>query len=360
MIQSLENLSTQQILAAALLADPAIDDCVVLQRKTVNSTPELVAYVVVTGLFLPQQIESRLKAIPGIVLPKAYVPLFSLPLTATGEIDEQTLLNIEVIDADIEKQWENQLQNLREIKQVTVVVQEYAKKIPPLHLSDVLSPQKVHAVKPTEVAAPTQLPILVEKEQRLAISNGGLLPEEANAPTTLPATLQRTAKQSLGQKIAYLQPDGAEITQSYAELLEEAERILTGLRELGLKSQDKVIIQLELNQDLLPAFWGCILGGFIPAIAPIAPTYNEPGSAVDKLCSLWQLLDKPVILTCEALQRSVQSLAQWLPGEKLQIAIVEQLRYLGYLSLLLSVLRSKKLYQKYETLEHFYLRFGRK
>lgn len=288
MIQSLEKfLTEQQIITAALLADPAIDDCVVLQRKRVDSTSEIAAYIVVTGLFLPQQIESRLKAtLPANLLPNAYIPLTRLPLTATGEIDEQTLLGINVLDADLEKQWEQQLQLLEEVEQVAVVIQEYSPKIPPLHLSDVLPQQKVNlTVTSREVAPPVQLAVVAQKEQRAAISHGGALLEEPNAPTTLPATLQRAAKQSLGQKIAYLQPDGTEINQSYAELLEEAERILGGLRNCGLKPQDKVIIQLELNQDLLPAFWGCILGGFIPAIAPVAPTYNEPGGAVDKFCS---------------------------------------------------------------------------
>ena len=328
MIKSLEKLFTEQeIIEAALLADPAIDDCVVLQRKTATPTPELVAYVVATGLFSPQQIESRLKAIPLTQLPSAYVPLVSLPLTATGEIDTQALISIDVLDADLKKQWEEKLQLLPEVEQVAVVVQEYVQNIPPLHLSDLLPQSKVVPSSPQlEVAARPQLPTLGDKEQRAAIANGGSLPEELNAPTTLPAALQRAAKQSLGQKIAYVQPDGTEITQSYAELLATAERILAGLRALGLKAQDKVIIQLELNQDLLPAFWGCILGGFIPAIVPVAPTYSEPGGAVDKLCSLWQLLDRPLILTCEALQKSVRSLAQWLPGEKLQVATIESLK----------------------------------
>lgn len=326
MIQSLEKFLTRQIVEAALLKDPAINDCVVLNRKTATSIQELVAYVVVTGAFLPQQIKSRLTAaLPANLLPNTYVSLSSLPLTATGEIDEQALESIDVIDRNLEKQWEEQLQLLPEVEQVAVVVQDYAQNIPPLHLSDLLPQQKVNPVVTPKDATSVELPTLVEK-QRPAISYGGSLPDEPNAPAILPAALQRAAKQSLGQKIVYLHPDGTEITQSYAELLAEAERILAGLKGLGLKAQDKIIIQLELSQDLLPAFWGCILGGFIPAIAPVAPTYSEAGGAVEKLCGLWQLLDKPLILTCQALQKSVQSLAHWLPGEKLQIAAIETLR----------------------------------
>ncbi len=245
MIQSLTNFSTErQIVETALLTDPAIDDCVVLQRKTVNSTQELVAYIVATGLFLPQQIESRLKTtLPTNLLPKAYVPLSSLPLTATGEIDEQALAQIEVIDANLEKQWEDGLQLLPEIEQVAVVVQESVQPMPPLHLLDLLPQQKAEKAA-TQVEVASSAPLPLAPKQGAAISDGGSLSEELDAPAILPSALQRAARQSLGQKIVYLQPNSTEITQSYAELLEEAERILAGLRGLGLKPQAKVIIQL--------------------------------------------------------------------------------------------------------------------
>jgi non-ribosomal peptide synthetase component E (peptide arylation enzyme) len=68
-----------------------------------------------------------------------------------------------------------------------------------------------------------------------------------------PAILQRAAQKVPGKNIFYIQLDGSEIVQSYAELLEQAERILAGLRKQDLKPQDKIIFQLEHNQDIIPA-----------------------------------------------------------------------------------------------------------
>lgn len=330
MTQSLENVTTnQQLVEAALLADTAVDDCIILNRKLTTSQQETVAYIVSAEMFAPARLKSCLKELPTNLLPKVYVPLTNLPLTATGQIDEDVLASIDVADFDLARRWEEHLHLLPEIDQVAVVVQEYAPSIEPLHLSDLLFHQKAATVTQVEVTSShvqESDAVTLPKLKISAIAHGGCLPDEPNAPATLQSALQRAAKQSLEKNITYLSADGTDITQSYADLLGAAERIFAGLKALGLKPQDQVILQLELSHDLIPAFWGCLLGGFIPAIAPVAPTYSEPGGAVDKLCSLWQLLDEPLILTCAALQKSVQSLSQWLPKEKLQIAAIETLR----------------------------------
>ncbi len=99
------------------------------------------------------------------------------------------------------------------------------------------------------------------------------------------------------------------------------------MRKLGLKPQDKVIFQLDLNQDIIPAFWGCILGGFIPLIIAVPPTYDESNSALAKLVQAWKLLDKPLILTREALRESVYSLSKLLPGDEYcHVRAIEELR----------------------------------
>ncbi len=324
------SVTDQQMVQAAILADPSIDECVVLNRAK-EPTRELVAYVVSRGKFSPEQIQSHLQAsLPSDLLAIAYVPVSKLPLTPTGQVDEQALIALEVVDSDLVQRWETQLQSLPEIEQAALVVQEYIETSPPLHLSDLLPDWKSTPSTSTATTITTASSFDAIEEatesKALAISYGGSLPEEPNAPTTLPEVLQRAARQIQGDSIVYLQPDGTEIFQSYGDLVEEAERILAGLRKLGLKPQDKVILQLELNQDIIPAFWGCILGGFIPVIMGVAPTYSSSNNAVDKLCNVWQLLDQPLILTTQALQKSVQSLTQWLPAEDFQVSSIEALR----------------------------------
>ncbi|PSF38588.1 polyketide synthase [Aphanothece hegewaldii CCALA 016] len=125
-----------------------------------------------------------------------------------------------------------------------------------------------------------------------ALSDGGFLFYEPNTPTTLPEILLLAARITTGTRLIYLDRQGFANAQSYAELLQNASKILTGLREAGLKPKDQVILQLEETSDLLTAFWGCILGGFIPVILEIATATPT----LEKLRHLWNFLDKPLII----------------------------------------------------------------
>jgi len=94
-----------------------------------------------------------------------------------------------------------------------------------------------------------------------AITYGGPLKLSANSPSILAEILQTAAQTP--QSIVYIQPDKSEKYQSYQDLFLEAQRILHGLRKLGLQPQDKVVLQIESYQDFISAFWGC--GRFCPS-----------------------------------------------------------------------------------------------
>ena len=63
---------------------------------------------------------------------------------------------------------------------------------------------------------------------------------------------------------------GKESFTSYAELLREAEKILGGMQERGYRPGDRVILQIADPHRFLIAFWGCLLGGMLPAALPVA------------------------------------------------------------------------------------------
>lgn len=158
----------------------------------------------------------------------------------------------------------------------------------------------------------------------LAIADGELLASDPDAPTTLAQVLEKTAGEIDGKRIIYLQRDGTEIVQSYQELLEEAQKILAGLRKQGLNPQDKVILQLENNWEIIPAFWGSILGGFVPTIMEVSPTYAESNPVAHKLGQIWQFLDSPFIITKEGWQEKIQS---FLPESEKKVSSIETLRH---------------------------------
>lgn len=143
---------------------------------------------------------------------------------------------------------------------------------------------------------------------------------------TLPVLLQQIAAEVMGQQIVYVQADGSEQRQSYAELLESAERILAGLRRQGLQPQARVMLQLRHNQDVLPVFWACLLGGFTPLITAVPPTYGTTNSELERLKQIWRHLEQPLIVTDTVPQAVVRDLDRWLPVTPNQIVSVETLR----------------------------------
>ncbi|MFI1227168.1 MULTISPECIES: AMP-binding protein [unclassified Streptomyces] len=89
--------------------------------------------------------------------------------------------------------------------------------------------------------------------------------------------------------------DGGSHRQSYPELLDEALRVLTGLRAQGLEPRDNVVLILERPQEFLPAFWACVLGGFVPC--PMARTEGDPRRWEAALRHVHRLLDEPLVIT---------------------------------------------------------------
>ncbi len=108
-------------------------------------------------------------------------------------------------------------------------------------------------------------------------------------PATLPEALARAAG-GPGQ-ITCLRADGSSVTWSYRDLCQEAERVLAGLRQLGLRPGDPVILHLEDIAGYLAAFWACVLGGFIAA--PLIPAR---GSAA-RLRAARELCGHPPVIT---------------------------------------------------------------
>ncbi|OKH23568.1 polyketide synthase [Hydrococcus rivularis NIES-593] len=153
----------------------------------------------------------------------------------------------------------------------------------------------------------------------LAIIHGDSLPEGFNSAIALPEILQRAARETTG--ITYLQSDETEVFQSYAELLERATCILSGLRALGLKPKDFVILQLSRQQDFLATFWGCLLGGFVPVPIAVAPSYTPDNSKANLVYQAWHLCDCALVVSHRQLIPAIRSFS-----EKLQIVAVEELQ----------------------------------
>jgi malonyl CoA-acyl carrier protein transacylase len=320
---SQRKMNTQEI-ALTIQSSEIVEDCVVLERHTENWQKELVAYVVPKGSFTREVLASQLETIlPKEGIPKAIVPISTLPLTPSGEIDRNILNQLEITDNELEERWREKIQTIPEVEQVAVVRQAQIKPQETLRLSDIL---------PTWKSVPTQeTPTRINQTNKSSnsqpsISHGGELKREKNASTILSQALEKTAAQWPKKQLIYINSDGSETIQTYKELLLDAQKILAGLRKLGVKPQDKIIFQIDSSQDFIPAFWGCILGGFIPVPISIAPTYEQVNNAVSKLHNGWQMLQHPLILTSTKLAPSIQGLPKLLNENNFSIETVDNLR----------------------------------
>lgn len=85
------------------------------------------------------------------------------------------------------------------------------------------------------------------------------------------------------------------VAQPYPELLAAARRALGGLHGLGLRPGQPVALCLERPAELLPAFWACVLGGYVPC--PLLPLRTDPQRWAAQLGHVAELLDGPLVIT---------------------------------------------------------------
>ncbi|MGK7876653.1 MAG: amino acid adenylation domain-containing protein [Xenococcaceae cyanobacterium] len=321
----------------ALRSTQGVEDCHVLVRQN-----QLVAYLVVSKALSGQSIHARIKSqLPSYMQPSAYVPVSALPLTELGEIDEKALGHLEVIDSDLITAWEEKLISHSEIEQLAVVVEPKEAQPPSrVHLSDLVPQESVAenlSLALVQMVASSSTGIRTEPEnlgltpENLAsmvpaLSDGGPLIMSEDAPQTLTDALQKAAEKYPDKGLIYINADGSELNQSYSELLQEAQKILAGLRKLGLKPQDKVIFQFNQNQDFISAFWGCMLGGFIPVPVSIARSYDQPNNTIGQLQNSWQMLGRPLVLTDSQLAAKIQKWSRGLNLENFEVETLERLQ----------------------------------
>ena len=138
---------------------------------------------------------------------------------------------------------------------------------------------------------------------KMAISCGDALPD-AVFKTTLPEILQQAASQTTG--IVYHLQNNTAAQQSYAELLEEASKILTGLCQQGLEPQERVVLQLSNQRYFLTCLWACWLGGLVPVPLDTVSLYNQ-NSTNSKLLQVCNLCQPKLIVTEQDLEQAINN-----------------------------------------------------
>jgi acyl-CoA synthetase (AMP-forming)/AMP-acid ligase II len=112
-----------------------------------------------------------------------------------------------------------------------------------------------------------------------------------SAPTHIAQLLLRAAQFCPDAKIRSVNAGTEDVAPlSYPSLLEDARHISGGLGANGCRPGSAVALLLERPHDFLPAFWGCVLGGYIPC--PLAPIRVDSERCARHLAQVSTLLDR--------------------------------------------------------------------
>lgn len=145
--------------------------------------------------------------------------------------------------------------------------------------------------------------------ESLSFSSGGLLLIPEGAPDTLAMALHKAAL-ATEHGIHHITAYDNQAFQSYQQLLEQAQQILSNLQSIGLVPGDKIVFQLDQSRHFVSLLWACFLGGLVAVPTTVASVFTSDNTNANKLQKIWQMLDQPLIVadtdTALALNQSKQ------------------------------------------------------
>lgn len=137
--------------------------------------------------------------------------------------------------------------------------------------------------------------------------------------------LKYAVNQMPKNELIFIQADGSKTIKTHIQTWNSAERMLGGLRLLGLQPGNSIIFQIDTSQDFAPALWSCTMGGFVPVPVPLTSDYSKPNQALSKLDDIWQQLDYPTILTTAKLASQIHAGLQLYSKKKVKIITIEEI-----------------------------------
>jgi acyl-CoA synthetase (AMP-forming)/AMP-acid ligase II len=124
--------------------------------------------------------------------------------------------------------------------------------------------------------------------------------DTGQGPGNLTQLLLRAAEDWPDSGMRYWRGTGmVSAVKPYPTLLDEARRLLTGLRKQGAQPGERIVLLVEHREEFLPLFWACLLGGFVPC--PLAAGRTDPDRWVAQLSRVYELLGRPLLIADAAL-----------------------------------------------------------
>ncbi|KMY19263.1 non-ribosomal peptide synthetase [Bacillus pumilus] len=302
-----------------------LKECAFIPKKNEEGSLSLVLFAQAKDPSLARE-DLMTGALHPDEVPAALVLLPSLPRTESGAVDTEALLSIDIIDEESLRKIEDRTKAIDGVEEAAALIESQTEKQTPYHLDD-LFPNRQRAQGNESISKDEEgeTKQASSHEKPPALVYGGDVIKKPGTPVTLTEVLIRSAFMSPDRGVTYIKEGGRTLTQSYPELLTNAERVLSGLRKAGLTNGDQVLLQLKDHQDFITAFWGCILGGIIPTPVSVPPVYDETNQAVNKLKGVFRLQNEPFIMTNEASAEDIAGLRESFEAKDIPILTIETL-----------------------------------
>ncbi|MGW4231183.1 amino acid adenylation domain-containing protein [Streptomyces sp. NPDC004980] len=117
----------------------------------------------------------------------------------------------------------------------------------------------------------------------------------AKDPRDAVQALLRAAAAADGAGVVTVGPQGSAATLTYPQLLDLAQRFVTGLHAHGVRPGDFVVLCGLPPAEFFPAFWACVLAGAVPVSVSDPPTAGS--AALQRLRHTSALLNHPLVVT---------------------------------------------------------------
>jgi acyl-CoA synthetase (AMP-forming)/AMP-acid ligase II/NAD(P)-dependent dehydrogenase (short-subunit alcohol dehydrogenase family) len=308
-----------------LLAHSAVGDCAIVERVDARGETRKLAYVVKTSPVTNDELRSILIA-DGFGPRDLIVPVSAIPVGDDGEADEARLASFPVCDLPSAVAWANEARAAGLVAEAAAVVQESRPVSLPLHLADVL-PSHVHRQSGAAAGQGRAFNACARPSSNTpAMSDGGSLELADDAPRLLADTLMRAARSEAPNGIVYVEANGVETCQTYGSLLHEARSVLSGLRASGIRPGEPVVLQLARHRDFIPAFWGSVLGGFVPVPLAPAASNDKMSASLQGLAAVWEALGRPAIVVDARSYDGVLAATSRAQLDGIRVLVVDHLR----------------------------------
>lgn len=226
------------------------------------------------------------------------IPLSTLPLDEEGNIYKKTLDKLNFVDNTT---LEHLQESNGEIANNTILYTETYKKGDPIHEKDIFIPQQIK----NDETLNTNTKLEGKEKKPAYVYGGDIDMVEDGDMNTLPEMLVHAAKHNTHRGMSLINKDGEKVFISYPNLLKRAQIVLGGLKNKGIEPGEKVILLCDSNELYTYAFWGCVIGGIIPAPITAPKKFSENNNDMKLLKSVWETLDSPLILSTNNLIENI-------------------------------------------------------